>query len=438
MLWEPPGVPVTPFAFVESMASQPPVPDSLAAVQSAASQEFATAYAKASGAPEGQADTPASPAAPVSEPAPPAATPAQTTAPTPPTPTTLDPSSWSPEARRSLEMEGWDGHSPITPDLVAKVAERKLEFNNRLADQARALKAGTPAPPEPAQAQPAAQPAAPAPQPVSEPASTAPAPTPPELDIAQVPQQVTAALDSDPTAAQMVEQYVRNDARLNQLNSELLVKAQQDYYYEQRRLEAPETKADPVLADETARRGQLAALTLERLLGERERLSLSQEALTQRYDRKASEVRARLEGQIAERVAATRRAEELARSWQPSLERVFTTAVVPPEQRPFIARYVADAFTARVREGGTVPDIEGFMTQTTRDALAAFDGFHRTKMGQYGAQAHARTDVVTPAPGMPIPSNGAPSPAPTTTPGEPQSLADLYRSVDRDRYRSMG
>lgn len=411
------------------MAS-PVVPDSLAAVQSSAAQSFATALADFESNGGTTAPSPETPAAPVIEAAPTpdvSATPVQGA---------VDTSAWSPEAKRALSMEGWDGKSAVTPDLLQRVATRHLEFNNRLA----AIAKGKVVPDAPAVSAPVVPVVEQAPVVETKPQEVKPEPAAPpaDLDLTQVEAKVNQELERNPAVSNMVETWSRNERRLGELvGTETTIgqiqQTQRDLYYEKRRLESPEVKGDVVLFDEAARRVQLGELLLERLQTERERLSFSQETLAQRYANASNEARSRLTGQIQQQSALNRRTQELATAWPGTIERVFEANKVPPSNRAAMSKIVRDAFVAQVNIGGVVPDMATFFDAVVKETLKSHEDYHRGMMATYGAQAHQRTDIVTPPP-----TNGAPPASATEQDqGEPKSLADLYRRTDKDRVRAF-
>lgn len=399
------------------------IPADLASIQQGAAQEFATAAMSAlEGAPSTAApEAPTQPTeqAPPPQPAP-VAPPAQAapqtdtaSAPQPaPAPAatspglpSIDVSTWSPEARRALEMEGWDGKSAVTPDLLGRVSSRYLEFNNRLGAKG--------SPEEKPQAQAA----------------------PPEDAEAQVSAHIVREQDADPECAQMVSEFQVFNAELQKLgdeNSGQIGKTRGDLEYVKRLQELPDIKENPLRLDEVRSEQRRLELELVQLRAEARLRKLDIRDLETRYDNRATLIERSIRGNLETRAAINSRATELAQQWPGLVQKVADNAKLPKELHGKFFEDAKREFVLAQRAGERIPNLEAFLAEIADRRLKDMDEYHRIKSGEYGALAAKRADTVSP----PTPSvPGAPGAAPATN--APKSLSELYANIDAERYATI-
>jgi hypothetical protein len=305
-------------------------------------------------------------------------------------------------------MEGWDGKSPLSAELLGRVASRYLEFNNRNAELARQLKP-SPTPETPAETKPAetTEPARPAEAKV-EPAQ----PEEPEPTRDQITVKVEETLDRDATCVRTANEYAAHEGRLKELGSEttgLIGTLAQDVAHLKRVLELPDIKENPLRSEEITRELWLKQSELQTLKSERAERRLESQRLSMEYDQRANSIRSQIQGQVAQRVATTRRAKELSAKWPGSLDRVIQANNVPADIRKRIGERVRDSFVLAVNRGETIDDLDSFIDQATKGLLADHDAYYRAKSADLGALAHKRTETIVP------PANGGQPASPTAT-----------------------
>lgn len=405
------------------------IPAELAQVQADAAQAFATAAMAASEAPTPAAAAPSDPAPASPAPPDPNAAPAPTqaapqptdpaSAPEPPaaaaTPGktfTMDPATLNPEAKRFLEMQGWDGQSPLTPDLIVKGLSRGLEFNNRLGKNGDG-----------------------APAPGADPSKTAPpAPAAPPADAAeQIEAQIAQAQDADPECSQIVSEYAAAEKQLKDLGSEglpdsMIGKLYADLEFNKRLLETPDIKENPLRYDEVLRLVREQSLELKSLRADRSVARNDSQALAARYRERAGAIDSHIRGDIRRTAAINSRAEELARQWPSLVQAVADEAKIPKSLQAEFFEDILQHFVLSQRAGEKITDLKGFLSTFAARTAKRLDSYHVIKAGEYGKLAHERTQTVTPD------SENRPGGAPATSAKKaPESLTELYAELDAER-----
>ena len=347
------------------------------------------------------------PAPPAPQPAPEVPPPAEEVAPVP----TFDPASFSEEALSSLRQEGWQDGQPITQEVVNKVAERRLEFNNRLGKRGDAPQATEP---EPA--------------PV-EPAEEVPPPTV-ALSEEQIDQHVREAVQQDAQAQSWVQDFNANRTEINEktVQSE---KVDRDIAIAEMRLDIPEIKNDETgisaaeiketIRDLKAQRSELKADIREKKV---ENQDLDSQFIT-RTDQYRTHVRSQVEQQAQVNAFQAQASVE----WDAALAIVSTRHSLSPEDREELSERARDAGIAILDRGrGEIPNLEAHLERYATRLKATQERHHRQQSATYAA---------TKATGVQPPASAAAPAAPGIAPAQaPQtgSLDDVYK-VTKARLR---
>lgn len=366
-------------------------------------------------APEAPSAAPAAPpvteappvAAPTPQPEPAGIPPAEPAA--VPTETLIDPATLTDDARRSLEMEGWQQGQPITAELFNRSLERKLEFNNRLGKRGEVLE---PEPPEEV------------------------APEPMAVDPNVIAEQVRGAIGQDQEALGWVETWKANTSKLNELGyTELgessgggrLAELENALKIAELRLEIPEIKDDStgIAAADIKQQIRDLSADIRGINADADRLAQKNARLdaqyTQREEYYGAQVREGLEEKHQESLSEeriTRYTEEMSRAWPESLKRVAEKHGYTPEDTQELDARARDAGYAHLSRGlGAIEDIDAFLEAQAVRLDQTMDRYHRRQSGIYAQQVSGRTPSVQPSPAV----------APAQQPQADDSLDSLYR-----------
>lgn len=311
--------------------------------------------------------------APSSTPDVPAPQTAQTDTPSPAASTPsngVDVSSWSESQRKALQIAGWDGSSPVTPDHLQKVADRMLEYNNRLG------KNGT--------------------EQVDNPAAQ---PEPPQ----NVDAIVTQAWDRDEECRNMVAEFQQYTAEISEIATNLR-QAQEAEAFWKRYKELPEVKDNPVELDRAHREYQQAKFDASHYRAEQTIRNLSIRELEGKYDSRAKFISDGIRGNLQQQAQTQSRTQQLQREWPVILDRVADKHEFAGEVRDDFKQDAREWFIANQKAGVEIPDLEQFITKFAQREAAKGEKWHKQQSAKYGKLAQQRTESVTPSP-----TNGQPA-----------------------------
>lgn len=326
---------------------------------------------------------------------------------------------------------------PSDPELPAKLAQRLVEYNQRLAEQARLAKAGAPAPSTPAA--PGVPPAQPATAPQAAPNQPPATPTEPPRAATEATEQADAVPDVDATVdawAQRVDPECISLARsfdeartvattvsqeLSNLASDAAVLRSALDDAKRQGLGLP--PLDEYAADEAKKR--LAAIELEvrtkqfDLREARQAAKDAQEAYRQRkagakaalIEKRASEARAREQQQASEADAR-----QYVQVWQATISDVLEANKVRPDDRAEAYAYALDK--ARLEGGPGLAEMRPFLDGKVKEWLSIVDRHHRSRAGDYATQKLADAAAAS-----------APAIQGIVTPPKPPSSGDFERNL---------
>lgn len=388
------------------------------------------------------APAPAAPAAPA------APVPATTAAGSPPAspqpgPITIDPNNLNDAARRALEMEGGD---------VERALQRYLEFNNRLAQDARAARPtttptdGAPAPaPQPGTPAPVPATAAPAPAPASTPA---PAPAPPAAHVdadQEIKDQVLALVRQDPECVRLGTRFREDSEKITGLFNEQagtgkIPELETKVKTNELRLTLPEVQNNEILQEEINTELRTLRSDLLHANLELERLTLRKERTQRDYTERKQGYRTRVEGTINARAENQRRqaesaarieneAQALTAVWPHALTVVATKHNIPETLIPALDARAQTIAYASLEQGLYVDNVAAFLDGVAAEMVTEAEAFHRELVAAAGSTVLTRTQVmgtgaITP-PGAP--PSAPPASSPSSTPaaaGDP--LTTMY------------
>lgn len=310
---------------------------------------------------------------------------------------------------------------PNDPELSKKLAARLVEYNQRLAEQARLAKAGT-APP----AAPGVPPAQPATAPQTAPTQPLAAPTEPPRAAPEATAPVEAAPDVDATVdawAQRVDPECISLARsfdeartVATTVSQEIATLKSDADVLRSALDDGKRSAlglpplDEYAAEEAKRRLNAIELDVRTkqfdLREARQAAKDAQEAYRQRkagartalIEKRSSEARAR-EQQEANEAAAN----QYVQTWQATISDVLEANKVRVDDRAEAYAYALDK--ARLDGGPGLAEMRPYLEGKVREWLSIVDRHHRSRAGDYATQklADAQAANAPATPGMPPP-----------------------------------
>jgi hypothetical protein len=339
-------------------------------------------------------------------------------APPEPTATVLDPKRLSAAAITALRHEGWKEGEPITDALLQQALEKKLDYNNRLAAQARGER-----PPEPEGEAPG-EPAEPVDPSVLE----------VELDERMVIAAANQALDQSPQVRQLVAEHQQAQTQFQQHSTR-----EQELNTQIARAEVlmglDEVKSDEYrLSEERNKLRELRAELREARADKRE----AQAEITRtsrQYDEWHQIVREDFRKYETNRLRQEKlqqNAEALGKHWEqeisvtldPAIDRAMEQARIPTGDREEFDRQVRltlESEIAASEDGLEIPQVEKIIGREAKRYAQWVDRHHRAQSAEYAKQAHQRSTVRAPE------APAAPAGTPSSQPPPVRDLKDVIK-----------